>query len=120
MSQSKQRLGRWGEKEAESYLVSKAYKIVDRNFHCEHGEIDLIAQEGECLVFVEVKTRRGTTFGFPEEAVNLKKQGHIKDSAEAYLQEKDRENMDWRIDVIAILVGKKDEIHIEHFEDAIH
>ncbi len=68
--QNKKDRGDFGEKIADSYLRKENYKILERNFRSKHGEIDIIAQDKDTLVFVEVKTRLGDKFGYPQEAVN--------------------------------------------------
>lgn len=111
-------LGRWGEKQAEAYLNDRGFRLLARNYRNEFGEIDLIVKEEDSLVFVEVKTRRGEQFGYPEEAVNKLKQKHLIECAQGYLQEYDEDELDWRIDVIAIIQGKNGKHQITHFEDA--
>ncbi len=100
----KKRIGEEGEEIAANYLEKQGYKILERNFRCKIGEIDIIARENNCLIFVEVKTKTGLGHGSPEEMVNRKKQEKIKRIAEFYLKEKDLEgeDLDWRIDVLAI------------------
>lgn len=100
-----------GEGHAASYLRSKGYDILREQWKNPYGEIDLIAQLGKEIVFVEVKTRRGETSGYPEESVTEKKIGHLVSSAYNYL---DRFGGDvpWRIDVIAIeFEGTTSRIH---------
>jgi len=121
----KQRVGRWGETVAAYHLEMKGYRILARNVRTAWGEIDLVArQEGAspgCVVFVEVKTRTGQSFGLPEEAVDGRKLEHMFLSAEAFLQEHPEWiGLDWRIDVIAIQGrpgAKVEDMHIEHFEN---
>lgn len=78
-------IGKLGESLAEKYLISKQFKILEKNFRTRNGEIDIIATEGSFLVFIEVKTRRNITYGYPREAVNYNKQIKIKQIACAYL-----------------------------------
>ena len=118
----RQRIGRWGEATAAEYLSKRGYAILARNVHTRYGEIDLLARAPEgMLVFVEVKTRTSRSFGYPEEAVDARKLGHLVSSAEAYLQEHpDLDFQGWRIDVIAIegRPGEElDRVGIEHFEN---
>ncbi|MBN2331845.1 MAG: YraN family protein [Deltaproteobacteria bacterium] len=96
-----QRLGQWGEGLAAVYLEERGLRIVERNFRCPLGEIDLIAQDGDCLVFCEVKTRRSTAFGQPQEAVALAKQRKIIRSATWYIAAR-QWSTDVRFDVVAI------------------
>lgn len=119
MSGNRIALGRWGEETAARFLVSKGYEVLARNYRTSYGEIDLIVCKERQLVFVEVKTRTSTQFGNPEDAVNDEKQAHMLAAAQAYLQENPTEEMDWRIDVIAILKHNKNKPEITHFENAI-
>ena len=118
MSITRQELGHWGEARAAQYLIAKGYTIVDRNVRTPYGEIDLVVKDEEVLVFVEVKTRSGRSFGNAEESITDKKLQHMIDSAEAYLQEHLEHSGDWRIDVIAIHASKKDTPEITHFKNA--
>jgi putative endonuclease len=116
---SRRELGLWGENLAADYLSQLGYYIIDRNVYTQYGEIDLVVQHGDCIVFVEVKTRSSTAFGLPEEAVTVQKQIHLIDSAQAYLQLHPELSGDWRIDVIAIQRYQHDqEPEIIHFENA--
>ena len=110
-------LGKWGEQEAAVFLQRKGYQIVAQNHRTPYGEIDLVAEDAGGLIFVEVKTRRSTEYGLPEEAVTELKRSHMIDSAESYLQEQPDFSGDWRIDVIAILVEKHKQVEIKHFEN---
>ena len=116
----RQNLGRWGEGVAAEYLQGKGYEIVARNLRNPYGEIDLLARQGEVLVFVEFKTRSSRQFGYPEEAVDAAKLEHITAAAEDYLQQESDTAVDWRVDVIAIRKlqsGQSPEI--VHFENVI-
>ena len=118
---TRQTLGRWGENLAAEYLQNKGYEIVTRNLRNSFGEVDLLARDGEVLVFVEVKTRSSKKFGYPEEAVDAVKLEHIIAAAEDYLQEQSASAVDWRVDVIAVRKlksGKSPEIM--HFENVIN
>lgn len=118
---NKQLVGRWGEQIAAEYLTAKGWKVVDCNVRTLYGELDVIAQDGEVLVFVEVKTRTSRAFGLPEEAVTKLKKKHILESAQAFLQSHPEFDGDWRIDVIAV-EGRPGTLdpQIDWFEDAIH
>ncbi len=109
--------GAIGERMAADYLEQQGFRILERNYRYERGEIDLVAEEGDELVFVEVKTRRTKTFGEPEEAVQEMKQEHIRNTAEGYLLERHLEEKIFRFDVVAVLLmGEKPEIN--HIRDA--
>lgn len=104
--------GREGENLAVDYLLKKGYKILEKNFRCPAGEIDIIARDGNFIVIVEVKRRISDKYGEPQLAVNHKKQEKLKKSALYYLCRIGKE-LPVRFDVIAIRGGK-----IEHFENA--
>ena len=99
---ARQMLGRRGEQMAAEALRERGYRIVEQNFRCRYGEIDLVAEEQDDLVFVEVKTRRGTTFGKPEEAVTRTKRRKLAEVASYYLAVRNAGDRSWRIDVVAI------------------
>ena len=80
--------GKQGEDAAASFLAKEGYKIVERNFRCPLGEIDIVAVDKGILVFVEVKTRSSNKFGLPEEAVNRRKQHQIIKAAQFYISRK--------------------------------
>ncbi len=94
--------GRASEDRAARYLQSKGYKILDRNYRCRMGEVDLIAEEGETLVFVEVKARRTNRFGSAKAAVDRRKQIRIAQAAQHYLKATGRWGKQARFDVVAI------------------
>lgn len=98
----RKQLGSWGEGVAALHLEAKGYRIVQRNWRCARGEIDLVAQTGETLVFVEVKTRRGRAMGTPEEGVTPHKARKLLELGQHYLYEHDLDDVDWRIDLIAV------------------
>jgi putative endonuclease len=116
----RQALGQWGEQFAGDYLAARGYTILDRNVRTPYGEIDLVARQGETIVFIEVKTRSSTEFGYPEEAITTKKREHLLRASQAYLQVHAESACDWRIDVIAIQRSKTEKIpELKHFENAI-
>ncbi|MDA3903996.1 MAG: YraN family protein [Desulfuromusa sp.] len=103
MSEARLALGAWGEDQAVVYLRKQGMKILERNFRTPVGEIDIIAKNKSCLAFIEVKTRRGTTFGTPQEAVGQRKQRQIIRTAQWYLQNNNVGKLQPRFDVVAIL-----------------
>ena len=114
------RLGKWGEGMAGRFLQEKGYVLVAANYRCRWGEVDIVAQEGEELVFVEVRTRRGVEFGTPEEAVTAAKARKLGSTAQEFLQEHDLVHSDWRIDLIAIrLDGDQRVQDITHLRYAV-
>ena len=119
-SNSLHSLGRWGESLAADFLVRKGYQIVARNQRTPYGEIDLVAQVKDRLVFVEVKTRSTDIYGYPEASVTPKKREHLIASAQAYVQASCEPDTSWRIDVIAIRKLKSSrKPEIIHFKNAI-
>ena len=115
----RQRLGRLGEDLAARHLAAKGYKIMARNWRCREGELDIVAQDGECLALVEVRTRRGTAVGSPEESITPAKQERLITLADAYVQAHDWPG-DWRIDVVAIEMDRRGNLlRIDHYENAI-
>jgi putative endonuclease len=95
--------------------MRQGYRILERNFRCSYGEIDLIAEEEDELVFVEVKTRRGTAYGLPEEAVTIRKQQKLVQVATYYLDLHQCMERAWRIDVVAVQMsihGTLEEIRV--------
>ena len=100
-------LGERGERWARGYLRRKGYLIRETNFRCREGEIDVVAQHGDCLVFVEVRTKTGSAFGTPEESVTAAKQERLVAVAMYYLQTHDGLPPDWRIDVVAVEVNSR-------------
>ena len=113
----KKELGKRGEELACRFLRKNGYKILERNYVCKMGEMDIIAQEKDTLVFVEVKTRESTAFGPPQLAVNPTKQMQLSKVALSFLKEKKREDVKARFDVVAIVVRPTGE-EIELIRDA--
>lgn len=111
-------MGQRGEKVAQSFLLEKGYKILHVNWRNRKSEIDIIAMDGDTLVFVEVKTRQTNHFGDPENAVDYKKQRRIIRAANAYVLKHRIEN-DARFDIISILIEKNATV-INHYTDAFY
>lgn len=103
-------LGQLGEEMAANYLTQKGFEIKERNYRCLLGEIDIIAEDQGTLAFIEVRSRRGTHFGLPQETVNWAKQHKIKKIAKHYLKVNSIWNKNCRFDVIGILFDEKSEI----------
>lgn len=110
--------GKKGEDEAVQYLIKNNYEIIDRNFFCNRGEIDIIAKDREEIVFIEVKTRKSVKYGTPAEAVDTNKQKHIYNVAEYYLYKNRLEKEYVRIDVIEIYYNNN-QYKINHIKKAI-
>ncbi len=119
MTDGRKQLGAWGESVAAHHLEAKGYRIVTRNWRCTHGEVDLIAQAGEELVFVEVKTRRGQEMGSPEEGLTPIKQKKLMKLAQVYVAEHALD-VDWRIDLVAVELDKSGKLlRCEHIPNAV-
>jgi putative endonuclease len=109
--------GTRGERFAEEYLVSKGFSILHRNWRAMRKEIDLIAIDGGELVFIEIKTRGGTAYGYPEEAVTLTKQAHLRAGAEAFMEQYP-EYPTARFDIISIMMRNNTVEELLHLRDA--
>jgi putative endonuclease len=110
-------LGSEGEELAVKYLQKKGYNIIARNYKTPIGEIDIVAKDGDTLVFVEVKTRANNAFGYPFEAVHRTKRRKMKNLALLYLK-KQRKELPARFDVVSISCSNNDKRSIEHIVDA--
>lgn len=111
-------LGRLGEDCAAKFLAAKGYKIVARNFRIRSAEIDIIAQIGNVLVFVEVKARSSVRHGLPVEAVNLRKQRKIIEAAGVFLQDENFCDCACRFDVVEVYLRGELVEAINHIENA--
>lgn len=114
----RQQVGRQGEEIAARYLVDRGYSILQRNWRCPVGELDLVTEDDNTLVFVEVRTRQGRRFGRAEESLTPAKQARLVELAQTYLQETGAVPSAWRIDVIAIQLGPGLP-DIKHIENAV-
>ncbi|MCU0450710.1 MAG: YraN family protein [Bernardetiaceae bacterium] len=112
---SKKAQGQRGEDLAAVFLQQKGYEILHRNYRYLRGEIDIVARQGQVLVFVEVKTRKSISYGYPEQAVGPGKQHLIKQTAEGFLVEHQHQG-DIRFDIVSIVTWPG--LEIVHFEDA--
>lgn len=101
-------------------LRSHGYQIVDRNWRCQVGEVDIVARQGNEWVFVEVKTRQGASFGTPEEAVTDAKRSRLLQVGAAYLSEHDGGDVGWRVDVVAVELGQTGKVRkLAIYRDAV-
>lgn len=107
-------LGRYGEQMAERYLTESGLVVIDRNWRCEHGEVDLVAGDGDCLVICEVKTRSSTTYGAPVEAVTREKSQRLRRLAAAWLAAHTLAPGAVRVDVIGVLRPAAGPVRIRH------
>lgn len=110
--------GKQGEEIAARFLSEKGYTVICSNWHFGKGEIDIVSQKDNIMIFVEVKTRASSDFGEPETFVTKKKQRLIIRTANAYLRSKNIE-LESRFDIISVITGK-DTIEIQHIEDAFN
>lgn len=115
---SARELGAFGEDVAAAYLEEDAMTVVERNWRCRDGELDLVALDGDTVVFVEVKTRRGEGFGTPAEAVTVSKSRRLRRLAAQWLREQAWRAGEVRIDVVGVLI-RDDTAFVEHFEGAL-
>jgi len=111
-------IGDSGEQIAAEYLTSLGYKIITRNWHFGHDELDIVACDGDELVIVEVKSRTGEEFEHPSEALSNKKIRHIIEAAEAYILDHNLD-LDTRFDLVTIIF-QGDKYELEHFKDAFY
>ncbi len=109
--------GQLGERLAVQLLESKGYQILETNWRFSRAEVDIIAKEGEILVFVEVKTRSTAYFGQPEEFVTPQKERLLADAAAVYMKDI-QHTWEFRFDIIAILLLDPSHPQITHFQDA--
>jgi len=113
-------VGVLGEKLAKNFLKKKGYRIRETNFRCRHGEIDIIAEKKDCLMFIEVRTKTSTDFGSPEESVTFAKKEKLIASALAYRNVHQNLPLSWRIDFVAVELDQKGKAtRIELIENAV-
>jgi putative endonuclease len=113
-------LGRQGETIAAQALETHGYVVVDRNWRCPVGEVDIVAREGDTWVFVEVKLRQGHDYGSPEEAITQAKRDRLLQLAQNYLAEHDLSDVSWRIDVVAIGLAPSGKVlRLTLYQDAV-
>jgi putative endonuclease len=117
---NRQEVGKLGEKAAGKFLKKRGYRIRETGFRCRHGEIDIIVQKKDYLVFVEVRTKSNLDFGTPEESITQEKKERLIASALTYTTTHQDLPPLWRIDVVAIELNDKGKTRrIEHIENAI-
>ena len=118
-------LGTYGERMAVRYLTDRGFDVLEQNWRCDLGEIDIVARDGGCLVVCEVKTRRSTTFGQPIEAVDHRKLARLRRLAAAWLAERRAvgspvPGVAWvRVDVVGVLRPRRGPCRIEHVVGAL-
>ena len=112
--------GKLGEKLAGDHLKKKHHRILETNYHCPHGEIDIISKQKDTLVFTEVRTKTGPDFGTPEESITRTKRERMRVCALYYLQTHQNSGKTWRIDVAAVELDNNGKLsRIELIENAV-
>ncbi|MSQ15150.1 MAG: YraN family protein [Dehalococcoidia bacterium] len=119
MADSEQRkgLGAWGESYARDFLLTLGYTIIERNYRSKTGEIDIVAEDNGCLVFVEVKTRSNRRFGGPEESFTARKEARLIALADEYIQKRALQPEDWRLDLVTLELTKGKKPEIQHIRN---
>ena len=113
-------VGILGEKLARDFLKKRGYRILESNYRCPEGEMDIVARHKDSLVFVEVRTKRSLEFGSPEESITPTKMEKLRAVAAYYRQTHDNLPALWRIDVVAVQMDQKDKLlRIELIENAV-
>lgn len=115
---SKKKLGKEGEQAAEKYLIAQGYSILGRNIHIGHDEVDILAKDGNMLVFVEVKTRAVDSYGVPQDFITPQKEACLIRCADRYISDNEYDG-ETRFDVIAIHWAGRKRI-LRHFPDAFY
>jgi putative endonuclease len=119
MADRRKKLGAWGESLAAKHLEKEGFEIIDRNWRCARGEIDLVARAGAGLVFVEVKARRGREMGSPEEGLTRRKAEKLIELAQIYIYEHELD-VDWRIDLVAVELDQSGKLlRCDHIPNAV-
>ena len=116
MTTSQQRMatGGYGEAAAARHLVAQGMVVLDRNWRCEQGEIDLVLRDDEVLVFCEVKTRASAAFGGPLESVTPTKVARLRRLGARWMQERGVRVSDVRLDLVGVLLDRGGEARLEH------
>ena len=113
-------MGQRGEDLAVVELTRRGYVVRQRNWRCQDGEVDVVAEHGHWLVFVEVRTRRGRELGTPEESITEAKRSRLLRVAQSYLLEFEPGDLDWRIDVVAVEMTRDGKLmRVEVYENAV-
>ncbi|MFL6072873.1 MAG: YraN family protein [Mycobacteriales bacterium] len=115
----KDELGRWGEDLATRHLAEDGLTVLDRNWRCQDGEIDVIARDPDRLVFCEVKTRSSEEFGTPAEAVTPAKKARVRALARRWLDEHEVRAPELRLDVISVLAPPGGPVQLEHLCESL-
>lgn len=114
-------IGILGEKLARDFLKKKGYRILETNFRCQYGEIDIIARKKDYLVFIEVRTKTSNDFGTPEESITHVKKEKIVACALSYLGAQQTTAVSWRVDFVAVELDQKGKpVRIELFDNVVN
>lgn len=124
MSSGNRRLGEWGERQARLHLEGKGYVLLATNFRCRAGEIDIVAEQGDQLVFVEVKARRGDAYGTAEESISSARAERLAEVAEEFIRTgrggEFSSGTQWRIDLVCLNMDRGGKLFaINHIENAV-
>jgi putative endonuclease len=119
MTTSRQTLGHVGESAAVRHLLGLGWMVLERNYRCRAGEIDVVARDQESVVFVEVRTRASEAFGTPEESITPSKARRMMTCALTYMATHPDLSADWRIDVIAVRVERDRTLSVSHYRNAV-
>ena len=117
LSDFRKQVGNKGESLAEDYIKRKGYNIIQRNYRCRLGEIDIIAKDDDTIVFIEVRTKQNENFGTPQDSVTSTKMSKISKTALSFIHEKNLSGFSYRFDFIAITFSQG-KPNIEHIENA--
>ncbi len=115
----KRATGERGEDLAAHYLERAGLSIVERNYRCKAGEIDVVALDGEELVFAEVRTRSGAAFGTPEDSITARKRRKMAECAFSYLAERGAHGRSWRIDLVAVELDRGHVVRVDHYKHVL-
>ena len=114
-------VGNRGEKLARDFLKKNKYRIIETNFHCREGEIDIVAKKKDYLVFIEVRTKTSADFGLPEESITYTKKGKLIATALSYIDTHKNLPDLWRVDFVAVELNDQGKVdRIELFENVIN
>jgi putative endonuclease len=115
----KRAFGQSGESIATDYLTGRGYTIIEVNWRCRHGEIDIIARDASTIVFVEVRSRHSTSTETAFESITTRKRAKMIRAAQLYLAQNKLEAAEWRIDAVAVAIPKTGDPLVEHVENAL-
>ena len=109
-----------GERLAADFLTKQGYEIIEKNYRCKEGEVDIISKDGDFLVFVEVRAKNNLAFGSPEESVTARKKAHLRNVAARYVETHDCLPAQWRIDFVGVELDRAgNPLRIEVIKNAV-